>query len=108
MASEPAVVSDSVFNAAPPACVSCDRPHAPLRYCHGCCAELFNAFVECAEEDCPWEACGACHASSRAAGGNACTHASARAHYLHHTPEANGRLLQRVRDAIEQLAAAAD
>lgn len=108
IAQEPAGALGAVFGAAPPACVSCKRPHAVLRYCHSCGAEIFNAFVECADEDCPWETCYACHDAflrKGTSGSVVCKHAQVQPHLLHNTPAANARLLQRVQQALALLAA---
>ena len=87
-----------------PQCVSCDRLHSRLRYCHVCGCELFNAFFECTDEDCPWEACAACceHRPWRAgAAGGACAHVALRSHLLHCPTAEVAALLQSVKRAAE-------
>lgn len=41
-------------------CVSCDRPHSAVRYCHVCSAEVYNRYFECTDEECELEWCPAC------------------------------------------------
>jgi hypothetical protein len=107
---EPSVQCQHMFGTAPPACVSCERPHARLRYCHACGTEIFNVFFECEAEECPFEMCGACGTSHFAAGSGLpmasadCAHAACRPHFLHALPEANAQMLLRARRAIAQLA----
>ena len=88
-----------IYATQPPLCVSCERPHARLRYCHGCGCELFNAFYECTEEDCPWEACAAC---TKQREGGACAHATLRPHLLHQAAADMWMLLRRVKEAAER------
>jgi hypothetical protein len=103
---EPVVACTSLFGQ--PACVSCDRPHAQLRYCHACGGEIFNVVYVCASEECPFEACGACgaaHAAKAAAAAatdapEECPHASVAHQYLHFMPDAHARVMQRVRQAL--------
>jgi hypothetical protein len=103
---EPVIACTSLFGQ--PACVSCDRPHAQLRYCYACGGEIFNLMYVCASEECPFEACGACGAAHRAAavtaagapsGQEECPHSSLTHQYLHFMPEALIRVMQRVRQA---------
>ena len=85
----------------PPLCVSCERPHSRLRYCHSCGCELFNAFFECAQEECPWEACAACCLHR---GGDECAHATLRPHLLHQAAPDMRALLRRVHEAADRAA----
>ena len=103
VALEAAVQPDAkVYALSPPLCVSCERPHSRLRYCHACGCELLNAFFECRDEDCPWEACGACCTDDRAS--PACAHTALQSHLLHRTPEQMAALLRRVKEAAESVA----
>jgi hypothetical protein len=134
VAAEVAVQAGSkVYAKQPPACVSCERPHSRLRYCHACGCELFNAFFvrapemanaacmrvlwcadasatsilppqECRNEDCPWEACGAC-CTGRNRADPACAHASLESHLLHRSVDDIATLLRRVREAADARAA---
>ena len=88
-----------MYALAPPLCVSCERPHSRLRYCHGCGCELFNAFFECMDEDCPWEGCGACCANRAEP---SCAHVALQAHLLHRTADECAALLYRVKQAAER------
>jgi hypothetical protein len=101
VAAEAAVQPGSkVYATRPPACVSCERPHSRLRYCHACGCELFDAFFECRNPDCPWEACGACCTANRA--DPACAHASLESHLLHRSVDDIAALLRRVKEAAAE------
>ena len=100
LAGEPEQPADArIYSTQPPLCVSCERPHTRLRYCHGCGCELFNAFFECTDEDCPWEACAACCNHRE---GAACAHATLRPHLLHQAAADMRALLGRVKEAAER------
>lgn len=109
---EPTVDCSKLFDAPP--CVSCDRPHARLRYCHACGAEVYNLLFVCDEPECAFEACGACGRahqamlSGAAAADGACAHASLSHEFLHFLPKDHTVLKQRVRVCLAAAAHADD
>ena len=104
-----------VWERAPPACVSCERPHACARYCHVCGTEIFNVLFECADEDCPLERCPPCNRGAHAkeqkrrgerGGGDGCVHEVTNALLLHFRRPDYDAMRARLQLAIERLAPA--
>jgi len=107
LAVEPLLGTDdltSVFSAQPPVCVTCDRPHECIRFCHACRTEIFGVFAECQREDCPWEACGVCwaaHSRLERRQGSPCQHSDAQLHFIHSRPQEDAALMWRAEMATQ-------